>query len=226
MAEAALAAEGPERVGGIGEPVPAVGESEEAEGLKETGKPGGAGRVEEPVPAAGGPEEAGRPKEARGPEEAREPEEAQPMAGGPEEAESAVGRLDEPGKLGKPAAASSLLWSDCWQAFALAAALFCCCFSFFNRLVFSQGSSLSSSLSSPVAIASTISPLSAQSTLVHPSQSFFSESYLALGGPTSKSLIGPMCILMVKRIEVATFEVFSTSSCSNNFSKLLVVWYW
>lgn len=131
--------------------------------------------------------------------------------------------MKELGGSGKPAVALLLSLSDCWPAFALSATLFCRCFSFLNRLVFSRESLSSSSPSLPAAIASFISPSLAQSTLVHPLRSFSSKSYSALGRPTSKILVGPMCMPMVERIGVATFKMFSASSYFNSFSKLLVV---
>lgn len=133
--------------------------------------------MEEPTPTAEGPEEAGGPDEiepaAGRPEEAEptaeEPDEVKPAAGGleeaelvergPEEAEPAAERPEEPRGLRKPATAL-FSWSYCWRALTLAAALFCRCFSFFNCLVFSRGSSSSSTLLLLAAIANAISPLS------------------------------------------------------------------
>lgn len=113
MAEAALAAEGP---GG-------ARRLEKAGGLEETGEPRGAGGIGEPVPTKGGseevggpeeverPEEVGRPEKARGPEEAGRPEEVEPAAGRSEQAEPAAGGPEELQRLGEPAAAL-LSWSD------------------------------------------------------------------------------------------------------------------
>lgn len=228
IAKATLAVEGPEGEGTTGELAPATGRPEEV------GESGGVGKIREPASAARGLEEAGRSEEARGLEKAGGSEEV----GGPKEigrperaegtgeSELTIGELEEIERLGEPVSTLLLSWSDCEQALALAATFFYHCFSFLNRLVLSRRFSSSSFLSLPTVITSSISPLSPQSTPVHPSRSFPSELYSALGGLTSKNLVSLIYMPMVRKIGVATFEVFSTSSCFNNFSKLLVVWCW
>lgn len=132
-----MAAKGPGGVGGMGEPVPVAREPEEIEGPEEVRESRGEGRAKEPTSIAGGPEEAGGLEEGRGPKEAEVTAERLEEVGGLEEVEPATRKPEELGGLVEPAAASLSSWSNCWQAFALATVLFCCCFSFFNRLVFS-----------------------------------------------------------------------------------------
>lgn len=114
--------------------------------------------------------------------------------------------------------------SNYWEFFALAATYFKYCFSFFNCLFFSQKSTLSLFLLLFEAIAFLISFSSPQSAPVYSSQSFSSDLYLMLIRYTSKSLVGLICMPIIRKIEVAIFEVLLASFCSNSFSKLLVVW--
>lgn len=114
-------------------------------------------------------------------------------------------------------------WSDCWQAFALAASYFKHCFSFFNCLFFSQRCFLLLFLLLFVAIASSILLLSSQSASIHLSKNLFSELYSALSKPTFKSLIGLMYMPMIRKIRMVIFKVFLASFCFNSFSKLLIV---
>lgn len=129
------------------------------------------------------------------------------------------GEMEEPALV----AALSLCGFDYWRALPMAAARFRRCFFFFNCLFFSQRSSSLSSSSASTAIDFLILPSSLQSVPVCPLWSFFSKSYLALGGPTSKSLVGLMCMPIVRKVWVATFKMFLASFCSNSVLKLLVV---
>lgn len=162
---------------------------------------GGGGEIREPVSAIGYLE-GGRNKRAK-----------------------ASCKRSEEEKIGEPplAATLSLFSFDYWQALVLVTACFRYCFFFFNCIFFSQGSSSSLSSLSLAAIVSSISLSSSQSALVYPSQSLFFKLYLVLERLTFKSLVGPQCILIVKKIRVAIFEVFSTSFYFNNFSKSLIV---
>ncbi len=119
--------------------------------------------------------------------------------------------------------------SACWRVFTLVRQVFALasrfwrCFSLFSYLfLFRRSSSLSSSSLSTV-IASSILTLLSQSKPVDPVQSLPSVSNSALGAPSSKSLVGPMCMWRTRRIPMVIIEAFSAPSRFRSFSMLLVV---
>lgn len=126
MTEVALVAERPRRIKKTEEPATAVGGSEETRRSEEVG----------------GLEEAGKPGVTRGtrelalaPERLKEIERLE-ETGVMGELELAGRKSEEARRLWKLAAALSLSWSNCWQAFVLAAVLFYYYFFFLNHLVF------------------------------------------------------------------------------------------
>lgn len=99
----------------------------------------------------------------------------------------------------------------------VAIAYFRRCFSFFNCLFFSLQFYSSSSLLLFTAIVFLILLLYPQSALVHSLQSLLFKLYLSLGGPTSKNLVSPICILIIGRIAMTTFKMFMAFFCFKSF---------
>ena len=52
-------------------------------------------------------------------------------------------------------------------------------------------------------------------------KSLFSKSYLGLKKQIFKSLVGPIYIPIISKIEMTTFKIFSISLYSNTFSKFV-----